>query len=563
MELTYDDIDEVISRLSSVKSEISDAFSCMPDRGYKEQIGKLFRVIHSCKAGLSYMDLDEVSSILEKSEDIMSFLNNHDCTIGKEVRHWFYLMEEQLSRWIDEFILLSKEYSPEINMHPPTFYNEELDNQPTVKVSDYKLEKVCSHRVLVLLPEITVATNLERMLFSSFTNVNTSNSVNSISKILSTSTEPKILISDIKFTDGTLVDIVNQRLLSNTQLIVYSRIEKPQIEKIKHILKTEHVYDTNSTSLQDIKKIALNCAVPNINYVTIPFKSTRISIADLTKSIKPMPDIVEQIKKACFNDSIHYSKMAEIIEQDMVVTGRILKHINSPYYGLRTPVTSVQKALNLLGKQNIYTITIQGIVDELFGQTDISMYGIAYDDIIHINKIRNKLLKSWCIELGLSLESFETINTVSLLLVLGTILTAKALSYNLQGEKFKSMKELEPITTAEKKLLDYTSYDVSIKIFTQWLLPEIFVSIANKMPCTSLNKNYSNIDKMAYIITVLHQVIRIDGKFEINEHIIKSLNQNGIGGQTLITAFEKVYDDHPKSGTFTDLINFDEDFKMQ
>ena len=561
MELTYDDIDEVINRLSSVKSEISDAFSCMPDRGYKEQIGKLFRVIHSCKAGLSYMDLDEISSILEKSEDIMSFLNNHDCTIGNEVRHWFCLMEEQLSRWIDEFILLSEEYSPEINMHPPTFYNEELDNPPTVKVSGYKLEKVCSHRVLVLLPEITVATNLERLLFSSFTTVNTSNSVNSISKILSTSTEPKILISDIKFTDGTLVDIVNHRLLSNTQLIVYSRIEKPQIEKIKHILKTEHVYDTNSTSLQDIKKIALNCAVPNINYVTIPFKSTRISITDLTKSIKPMPDIVEQIKKACFDDSIHYSKMAEIIEQDMVVTGRILKQINSPYYGLRTPVTSVQKALNLLGKQNIYTITIQGIVDELFGQTDISMYGIAYDDIIHINKIRNKLLKSWCIELGLSLESFETINTVSLLLVLGTILTAKALSYNLQGEKFKAMKELEPITTSEKKLLDYTSYDVSIKIFTQWSLPEIFVSIANKMPCTSLNKNHNNTDKMAYIITVLHQVIRIDGKFEINEHIIKSLNQSGMDGKTLINAFERVYGGIPKSGTFTDLVNFDEDFK--
>lgn len=557
--LSFNDIDDIIDGLTAIAYAVNETMSTIPEKNYKEQINALFRRIHSFKAFISSFNFEEISSVIEKSEDIMSFLRNNDCTITKDVHTWFSLMEQQLRNWIDEFQLISQEYSPGVNFNQPTFYNTELDNPPAVKVSGYKMARITTHRILILLNNPVHSGMLEKMLDSSFTLINTSDSVDKIVNIIKTSTEPKILITDIKLKDGTIIDIINQKLLGNTELIIYSKLEKNQIEKIKVILKTDHVYDDKSLDVRDLKQIVLNKVSPESDLVHIPFNSTRISLTDLTKSLKAMPGVVEDIKKACFDDNIHFNKLSEIIEQDMVVTGKVLRQINSAYYGVRTPVTSVSRALVLLGKKNIYAITIQGLVDEMMTEIDVSMYGIAYDDIFQINKLRTRLIKAWCRELGLGQDQFETLNTTSLLLALGTMLTAKAIDYNLQAEKFKTLRNPDtPLYVIEKKLLDYSSYDVAFKIFTVWKFPYSFLDIAQKMPCTALHDQYTPKELQAYIITTIHDILRVDGTYRIDSKNLEKLKQNNINPLSLMSAFNSAFGDKvEKEGVFTQLIDFE------
>lgn len=555
--LPYDDVDDVIRSLENANAAIIHMIENIPDRGYIEFVNSLFRVMHSFKAHISYMELNEITSVIEKSEDILSFLRNNDCTIGIEIKNWFYKLSEQFEKWIDEFILLTEEYTPIINLSPPSFYDEYLDIPPYVHVSGYKMDRISSHRILLLLNDTMKMQMLEKILESTFTIINCSDSVEKISNILTTATEQKILISDIKFKDGSIVDIINKKLLTDTELFILSNLEINQIEKIKKILKTEHVYDAKTTDLKHFKTTVIKTIIPNEEYIPIPLNSTKISILDLTKSIKPMPEIIDQIKYACFeNENIHYTDLAKIIEQDMAVTGKLLKQVNSPLFGLREPVTSIQKALVLLGKKNIYTATVQGIVDDLVGMVDISPYGIKYDDIIHINRLRTRLLKQWCAELGIPNSEFETINTISILLVLGTVLCAKALNYNLQDEKFKILRTPESkIHIIEKKLLDYTSFDVSHKIFENWRLPPVFIDVSEIMPVFKVNKNTQiKTEYYAYIISIIHSIIRIDGYVSISPHITDNLKENGFDSGSITNAYNKAFVNCQKMTTFTELI---------
>lgn len=554
--LSDQDLEDIIHGLTTVRSTIIDTLETLPDTKYLEKINVLFRIVHSFKAFISCFDFTtEITGVVEKTEDVLSFLRSNDCVIGHDVRNWLGLVSYQFSIWIDEFHLALDDFVPEMRFNPPSFYTPDLDNPPMVKVSGYKINKIVTHRILILLNDPYKMGMLEKILDSSFTLINASDNVEKITDIIKTSPEQKILISDIKLRDGTLIDLINHKHLENTDLIVLSKLDPSHIDKVKNILKTKHVYNIENTDLRELKKAILSIALPENDMVYIPFVSTKISLADLTKSVKSMSEIVEKIKEACFDDNIHFNKLAEIIEQDMVITGKILKQINSAYYGIRQHVSSVSRAITLMGKQNLYAITIHGIADEMLIETDLSMYGIGYDDIFEINKMRTKFLKSLCRELKIGHVEFEIMSTVSLLTGLGTVMAAKAMTYNLQNEKFANIRKTDSLYVIEKKMLGYTSYQIASKIFYKWNLPRHFVHIADKMPCLHIDKNKSPNEFHAFILTIVHEIIRMDDIYKIDTKVLDMAKSSGIQPTTILVAFHDAFgEDMPISGIFTDLM---------
>lgn len=560
IEISEQDIEDIIRGLTNVRHAIIETLETLPDKKYTDEINSLFRTIHSFKAFIfSFEFASEIIDIIEKSEDIMSFLRNNDCVIGEDVRNWFDLMAQQIDTWINEFTMIFDDF---INgndfIKPPSPHANALDNPPQVKVYGYNITKIETHRILILLNDTNKIAMLEKILDSNFSIINTSDSVEKISNIIKTSPEKKILISDIKMKDGTLIDLINQKILVNTELVLLSKMEPASIENAKKILKTDCVFNIETIDLRELKKIVTNIALPNNDMVYIPFVSTKISLTELTKSIKSMPEIVEKIKEACYDDNIHFSKLSEIIQQDMVVTGKILKQINSAYYGVRNHVSSVERALTLMGKQNLYAITIQGMSEEMMCDTDLSMYGIAYDDIFEINKLRTKFLKSICNELRIGQNEFETLSTVSLLSAMGTVMAAKALAYNLQHEKFSTLRKTDSLYKVEKKLLDYTSYQIASKIFSKWRLPPHFIRISDNMPCLQLNKNRGVDEYHAFIMTLVHEIIRMDDIYRIDASVLEMAKMSDISPATITDAFYKAFGkEKPLSGTFTDLMVFE------
>ncbi len=87
-------------------------------------------------------------------------------------------------------------------------------------------------------------------------------------------------------------------------------------------------------------------------------------------SIPPQPQIMVDLQLEQIMPNPDLKVIARLIGQDPGLSGALLKLVNSPYFGLSNRITSIQRAVNLLGSQSVINlINAQSIKGELTDET--------------------------------------------------------------------------------------------------------------------------------------------------------------------------------------------------
>ena len=73
-------------------------------------------------------------------------------------------------------------------------------------------------------------------------------------------------------------------------------------------------------------------------------------------SIPPQPQIMVDLQMEQVSPDCSIKRIAELISQDVGLSGSILKTINSPFYALKNKITSIQQACNLMGIGSVVNI---------------------------------------------------------------------------------------------------------------------------------------------------------------------------------------------------------------
>lgn len=71
-----------------------------------------------------------------------------------------------------------------------------------------------------------------------------------------------------------------------------------------------------------------------------------------------MPAIAAEVIDLCRRDDVSIDQIARTISNDAALTTKILKTVNSAYYGLAKPVSSVSRALVILGLNGVKTLAL-------------------------------------------------------------------------------------------------------------------------------------------------------------------------------------------------------------
>ncbi|MDC7830503.1 MULTISPECIES: HDOD domain-containing protein [Pseudomonas] len=84
----------------------------------------------------------------------------------------------------------------------------------------------------------------------------------------------------------------------------------------------------------------------------------------------PQPQIMVDLQLEQLMPSPDLKVISRLIGQDPGLSGALLKLVNSPYFGLSNRITSIQRAVNLLGSQSVINlINAQSIKGELTDET--------------------------------------------------------------------------------------------------------------------------------------------------------------------------------------------------
>ena len=83
------------------------------------------------------------------------------------------------------------------------------------------------------------------------------------------------------------------------------------------------------------------------------------------EDLPTLPTVVTKITSQIRNPATNATDIGKLIEQDQVLTGKVLRLVNSAYYGFPKQIRSIQNAVVILGFNKIRTVVITASVFDL------------------------------------------------------------------------------------------------------------------------------------------------------------------------------------------------------
>jgi putative nucleotidyltransferase with HDIG domain len=197
------------------------------------------------------------------------------------------------------------------------------------------------------------------------------------------------------------------------------------------------------------------------------------------KNLPPVSQAALKLVNLLEQAAISNDEIVHVIKCDNVLTAKLLRACNSPYFGLDEPVASVDQAVLMLGHQQILHIVLTLAFG---GAMVVPMPGYA----VEASELwRHSLLTATAAEIvagsgELNVEA-PVAFTVGLLHDIGKLALSQAITPEFQIE-IRQLVEQQgcPRTDAEKKIMGADHSEVGACLLKSWNLPEDIVeAVAN------------------------------------------------------------------------------------
>ncbi len=206
----------------------------------------------------------------------------------------------------------------------------------------------------------------------------------------------------------------------------------------------------------------------------------QISIEKLLKkgdSLPTLPEIYTRVSDLLEDEDSSVSDIGQIIESDPAISYKILTMVNSAYYGMPNEVSSVTRAISLLGRFRLKQILIGALLSEVFKGLD-SQYFSLYGFWQH--SIRTAIIARQLATDSDYHNEPETLFTAGLLHDVGKLILAAQMP-EVFPEIEKRAEEMRwHIVEAEDDIIGMPHTEIGAALMLKWGFPDIiWVSVRN------------------------------------------------------------------------------------
>lgn len=94
--------------------------------------------------------------------------------------------------------------------------------------------------------------------------------------------------------------------------------------------------------------------------------STAQKFIDKFSEVHPLPSVVTKVSQLINDSESTMKDFEDIIKMDQVLVARLLKLVNSPFYGLTQTVDSISRAVAFLGMKNLHNLVVIDALQTIF-----------------------------------------------------------------------------------------------------------------------------------------------------------------------------------------------------
>jgi len=197
-------------------------------------------------------------------------------------------------------------------------------------------------------------------------------------------------------------------------------------------------------------------------------------IANLVNKMPAFPRSVQQILVLTSDINCAAKDLVNVIEHDPVLTGRILKVVNSAYFGLSRKMTSVKHAVVFVGINTIKHLALS--IAAVGSLPRHNKAGLAFGKYLRHSLATGAIARQLAVETGLSGREAEDYFLAGLIHDIGKIV----LSLHTGPEYRDTLKLIEeqnePNWRIEEAQLGISHPAISMMVCEKWQMPEVVCS---------------------------------------------------------------------------------------
>ncbi len=225
-----------------------------------------------------------------------------------------------------------------------------------------------------------------------------------------------------------------------------------------------------------------------------------------------LPGIAIRILEAVKKKSVGAGEIAEILSADPPLSAKVLKTVNSPYFGLNGSITSVGHAVSLLGIEKVKTLALSfSLVRKFNGERKDEFDYAAFwkDSLTHAvvcRSVAEKIMPSTAEDLFF----LGLLSDIGALAINNFMPTQYSLVLKEKHDKSSSLFD------SENRILGFSHAEVGSELIKRWGLPESFyypILFHHKpQAIDSTEQKYSMITKTLHIAGLFSDLISLSDK---------------------------------------------------
>jgi len=219
----------------------------------------------------------------------------------------------------------------------------------------------------------------------------------------------------------------------------------------------------------------LNCIMRNAELDIIP-PVTLEQLVGKGQDLPSLPEIYLRVSEQLEDENSSVQQIGNTVQNDPAISTRVLKMVNSAYYGLPNQVSSIAQAVSLLGRERLKHILIGSVLRGVFSSDDNPAFSMQ---AFWQHSIKTAIIGRQLTQQVAQIAEPDAMFTAGLLHDIGKLLLIKKFPERmLSAEEFMIQKRID-ILSAELQQVGVTHTAVGEALMQHWGLPQLLIDCAS------------------------------------------------------------------------------------
>jgi len=193
------------------------------------------------------------------------------------------------------------------------------------------------------------------------------------------------------------------------------------------------------------------------------------------QDLPSLPEIYLRVSEQLEDEGSTVQQIGDTVQNDPAITTRVLKMVNSAYYGMPNEVASVSQAVSLLGRERLKHILIGSVLRGVFSVQENPAFSMQ---VFWQHSIKTAIIARQLATQISAIQEPESMFTAGLLHDIGKLLLINKFPERMLAAEEYAIQKRVDVLSAELSQVGVTHTAVGEALMQHWGLPQLLIDCA-------------------------------------------------------------------------------------